>query len=744
MNKKEKPKRGLVAITENDMKRKYPGSGLASDISVISQDTLWLPSRSIYLNYTMGGGIQYGKICEIFGGESSGKSLVALDFGYSAQFLGGVVLWNDAEQSFDPLWAQTNGLDLTRTHVYNETSIERISDWSADMAVTMRSKLVNNEPILLVTDSIAALDCEDNINSSQTNGKAEMGNRAKAIYRFLRTRNQLFSELGVVYIFINQLRKKVGATLFEDPDCGFWNNKINFVDGRCLLLGDIVENKVKGDVWSYNEGLQVFEPKPIIGWVRKDPLMKDEKWFILKAKGHYSRYFKGIFTGKHGILTSKGWVNVKNLNVGDTVITKYPSIVNGTLGEFLYGSFIGDSSLGYREKGSRNTARYQLQDNENWDYLNWKMEKLKGIIDFKKLPTARKGKFKYLSKGSIEFRLIADRIKYRDPLELWDLTKPIPPLTLAVWYMDDGHISKGRNQMQISIAHDRTDIDRLIEYLSNQGFNCYKGSGSKNRNPRGIKFTVPGAKKLSNYIRKYVPDCMAYKLLPEDRGFYNDFSLSNNLIYKSIPIPLISITTFKPFPNSNNYKYDLTIEDNHNFLIGGKENGFVAHNTTPGGDAMKFFASQRLAFFRKKGIYEEVNGYKVWVGNEASVRMKKNKLAPPRPSFTTNIYFNADYGRVGFGRYDNMVELMERTGVVTRKKGGSKYMLNGDTLATGADNFQEMLESNKELRSKLLRKANINTISRLQLKLERLKAKGENRYKVKAKKSRSSKIDDTE
>lgn len=384
MNKKEKPKRGLVAITENDMKRKYPGSGLASDISVISQDTLWLPSRSIYLNYTMGGGIQYGKICEIFGGESSGKSLVALDFGYSAQFLGGVVLWNDAEQSFDPLWAQTNGLDLTRTHVYNETSIERISDWAADMAVTMRSKLVNNEPILIVTDSIAALDCEDNINSSQTNGKAEMGNRAKAIYRFLRTRNQLFSELGVVYIFINQLRKKVGATLFEDPD------------------------------------------------------------------------------------------------------------------------------------------------------------------------------------------------------------------------------------------------------------------------------------------------------------------------------------------------------------------------TTPGGDAMKFFASQRLAFFRKKGIYEEVNGYKVWVGNEASVRMKKNKLAPPRPSFTTNIYFNADYGRVGFGRYDNMVELMERTGVVTRKKGGSKYLLNGDTLATGADNFQEMLESNKELRSKLLRKANINTISRLQLKLERLKAKGENRYKVKAKKSRSSKIDDTE
>lgn len=378
MNKKEKPKRGLVAISDNEIKRKYPGSGLASDISIIPDDALWLPSRSIYLNYTMGGGIQYGKICEIFGGESSGKSLVAMDFGYSAQFLGGVLLWNDAEQSFDPQWAQNNGLDLTKTYVYNETSIERISDWAADMAITMRSKLVNNEPIIIVTDSIAALDCEDNINSTQTNAKAEMGNRAKAIYRFLRTRNQLFSELGVVYIFINQLRKKVGATMFEDPD------------------------------------------------------------------------------------------------------------------------------------------------------------------------------------------------------------------------------------------------------------------------------------------------------------------------------------------------------------------------TTPGGDAMKFFASQRLAFFRKKGIYDEVNGHKVWIGNEASIRMKKNKLAPPRPSFTTNIYFNAEYGKTGFGRYDNMVELMERTGVITRSKGSSSFMLNGNTIAKGADKFQRVLEEDKELRSKLLRKANINTISRLQLKLDRLKAKGINRYPVKAKKSSKS------
>lgn len=357
-------------LSDSELAKKYAGSGIASQISIMPEKSLWLPSRHLYLNYTMGGGIPYGKICEIFGGESSGKSLVAMDFGYSAQYLGGIVLWNDAEQSFDPHWAQQNGLDLDKIIIYNETSIEKISDWAADSSTTWRSKLKNNEPILIVTDSIAALDCEDNINSSQSDAKAEMGNRAKALYKYLRIRNQLFSELGVIVIFINQLRKKVGATMFEDPD------------------------------------------------------------------------------------------------------------------------------------------------------------------------------------------------------------------------------------------------------------------------------------------------------------------------------------------------------------------------TTPGGDAMKFFASQRLAFFRKKQITEGTKDRKVWLGNEVSVRLKKNRVAPPRPTFTTKIYFNAEYGRVGFDRYDMLVELFENTGVVTRSKGSSRYYLKEEELANGRDNFQELLESDSELRGKLLRRAKVNTISQTFKKIERLKEKGENRYPV--------------
>jgi len=253
--KKKKPKAGIV-LTDAQMSKKYQGSGLASEISVMPEDSLWIPSRSIYLNYTMGGGIPFGKICEIFGGESSGKSLVAMDFGYSTQYLGGVILWNDAEQSFDPSWAEQNGLDLDKIIIYNETSIERISDWAADMAVTWRSKFKENQPILLVTDSIAALDCEENINSQQTDAKAEMGNRAKALYKYLRIRNQLFSDLGVTLIFINQLRKKVGATKYEDPDTTPGGDAMKFFAHQRLAFfqkKQITEGLKERKIWLGNE-----------------------------------------------------------------------------------------------------------------------------------------------------------------------------------------------------------------------------------------------------------------------------------------------------------------------------------------------------------------------------------------------------------------------------------------------------------------------------------------------------------
>ena len=199
-----------------DIQKKYPGQYIASQVDESKMP--WLPSRCLALNKVMGGGIPFGKILELFGEESSGKSLLAYDFAYCAQYLDGVVLWVDAEQSFTNAWAETNGLDLSMVVVYRETSIEKISDWIAMQALYWRSQLTHNEPILLVLDSISALDTDQNIDSQMDGASADMGNRAKAIYKYFRIRNEMLYSLGITQVYINQLRKNLKAGMFEDPD----------------------------------------------------------------------------------------------------------------------------------------------------------------------------------------------------------------------------------------------------------------------------------------------------------------------------------------------------------------------------------------------------------------------------------------------------------------------------------------------------------------------------------------------
>lgn len=715
-------------LSEAKLSSLYPNSGLASKISVPAEDNLWLPSRSLYLNYTMGGGIPYGRICEIFGGESSGKTLVAMDFGYVAQYLGGVILWNDAEQAFDPHWAEANGLRLDRIIINNETSIEKISDWAADHCVFWRSKLTENQPIVLVTDSTAALDCEANINSKQTDAKAEMGNRAKALYKYLRIRNQLFAELGVIVIFINQLRKKVGATMWEDPDCFNYNTLVPLVDGRSLPIGKIVNEKIKGDVWSYNETTKTFEPKPIKGWVKKPGLDRGEKWLSIITDGPGSKggRFGIVCTPEHGILTTNGWVNAKNIVPGDRVISKYSSKINGSLKSFLIGSFIADSSVRLRD---RNTANYRLRDSDNPEYVNWKVRKLSPFFNF------RSSGLYIGTEYSVEFGLEAKKIARRNPLRIFD--EGIPnPLTLAIWYMDDGHITKRKNpQGSISVSPKRVNLGDLAEKLSYYGYYCKPYS-------KGIRFSNDGLDLFQRHIRKYIPSCMQYKLTENHRGYYEDFTLSCEEIILPLPVEVISIKE----AGKRNYrklpKYDITVADNHNFIAGGKDNGFIAHNTTPGGDAMKFYASQRLAFFSKKRIKDKVRGHEVWVGNECSVRLKKNKVAPPRPTFSTEIFFNNEYGKVGFNKYANLVELFERTNIVSRKKGSPVFYYKDKSIARGKENLQELLESDGTLRRVMLRKAGINTVKATEKKLEKLKKQGINRYPVVLAKSKKKKEED--
>ena len=238
----------MKKLSAGALAKKYKSSGLASVICIPSATVPRIPSKILAHNFQTGGGVPYGKVIEVYGEESSGKSLLAYDYAFSTQALGGIVLWADAEFAFDPFWAEANGLDLEKIVLFKETAVEVLSDWIADQIIYWRSILIANQPILLIVDSTAALDCLANINSSQVDAKAEMGNRAKAIYKMFRIRNEMLANLGIGSIWINQLRSKVGASKFEDPDTTPGGKALAFYASVRIGIygGKQIKGKVKG------------------------------------------------------------------------------------------------------------------------------------------------------------------------------------------------------------------------------------------------------------------------------------------------------------------------------------------------------------------------------------------------------------------------------------------------------------------------------------------------------------------
>lgn len=326
----EKRKSGIL-LSDKDLKRRYPESGLASNICLTEEDViLRLPCRNLAINYHLGGGIKYGTIIELAGEESSGKTMLAMDFGVVCQSLGGVVLWVDAECTFDAVWAKQHGLDLSKIVLLpKEAEFEIISDWIADMTVAWRNKLTNNEPILLVVDSVAVLDSEDAMQIAEMDAKAEMGRRSFNMGKLLRKRNPKISKWGICTIFINQLRIKVGASQFEEKETTplqqalkfYASQRVWIFKGKRIKMGG---KKDKGAPWVGN--LVYIRTKKNKVSIPRDNIQAE---VYFRPDGDKFGYHK--YHGFDELLTKKG-------------------IVKRKMGKFYYkGELIAKGDLAFKE-----------------------------------------------------------------------------------------------------------------------------------------------------------------------------------------------------------------------------------------------------------------------------------------------------------------------------------------------------------------------------------------------------------
>ena len=175
-------------------------------------------SGSISVDIALGGGYPRGRIVEIYGPESSGKTTLCLHATAEFQKAGGTVAFIDAEHALDPVYAAKVGVDVD--------SLLLAQPDSGEQALEITETLVRSGGVdLIVIDSVAALTPRAEIEGDM--GDAQMGLHARLMSQALRKLTGIASKMGTTIIFINQIRMKIGV-MFGNPETTTGGNALKF------------------------------------------------------------------------------------------------------------------------------------------------------------------------------------------------------------------------------------------------------------------------------------------------------------------------------------------------------------------------------------------------------------------------------------------------------------------------------------------------------------------------------------
>ncbi len=179
-----------------------------------------IPSGSIGLNYALGvGGYPRGRIIEIYGPESSGKTTLALHAIAEAQKAGGIAAMIDAEHAFDRFYAEKLGVDTSNMLISQPDNGEQ--------ALEIAEQLIRSSAIdILVIDSVAALTPKSEIEGDM--GDRNVGLQARLMSQAMRKLTGTIARTNTVCIFINQLREKIGGTMFGPSETTTGGNALKF------------------------------------------------------------------------------------------------------------------------------------------------------------------------------------------------------------------------------------------------------------------------------------------------------------------------------------------------------------------------------------------------------------------------------------------------------------------------------------------------------------------------------------
>jgi recombination protein RecA len=647
-----------------------------------------IPTGSIALDVALGiGGLPRGRIVEIYGPESSGKTTVALHAVANAQAAGGIAAFIDAEHALDPDYAKKLGVDTDSLLVSQPDTGEQALE-IADMLI--RSGALD----IIVIDSVAALVPRAEIEGEM--GDSHVGLQARLMSQALRKLTGALSNSGTTAIFINQLREKIGVMF----GCVSYGTRLQLADGSTEKIGKIVNQKMDVEVLSYDPDTDRIVPRKIVNWFNNGPAKQFLQFTVEKSGGNGRSQFAA--TPNHLIRTPAGWTEAGDLIAGDRVMASEPHLLSEQQFQVVLGSLMGDGNLSPNRR-DRNGVRFRLGHGaKQIEYLQWKTALLGNIkhstrvndkgahfVDFTPLPEL----------GELQRAVyLGDGKKFLSE----EYLKALTPLALAIWYMDDGSFtvrSKGLQQrtaggsgrIEICVeAMSEGSRVRLRDYLRDtHGLNVrLRPSGSAGK--AVLVFSTDATAKFQKLVTPHMAPSMEYKLLPRFRGQGTVTPQFVDPAEKLVPARVLDVHV-KPHTRSMN-RFDIEVEGSHNYFA----DGVMVHNspeTTTGGKALKFYASVRLDVRRIETLKDGTDA----VGNRTRVKVVKNKTASP----FKQAEFDILYGK-GISREGSLIDMGVEQGFI--RKSGSWFTYEGEQLGQGKENARTFLLENVDVANEIEKK----------------------------------------
>jgi recombination protein RecA len=644
------------------------------DRAVVPVSTI--PTGALSIDLALGvGGVPRGRIIEIFGPESSGKTTLVYEIIAQAQKMGGICAFIDTEHAIDPIYAKTIGVDIDELLVsqpdHGEQALE-IAD------VLTRSGAVD----VVAIDSVAALTPRAELEGAM--GDQTVGLQARLMSQAMRKLTGNLNRANTICIFTNQIREKVGVMF----GCFHYDARVVLADGSTEKIGKIVNQRMPVEVMSMNPDTGEISPKKIVEHYNNGETDEWLQFEVASGSGPGRRKF--ACTPNHRIFTPSGPKHAADIEVGEEVLasSKQYDLREDQL-KLMLGSILGDGSLRF---ASEYNVHFRVGHGvKQRAYCEWKHEMLAPFAN-KMAPTGNGIGFDTIPMRQLAWLHEAVYAEDGSRTITDELVDQLDERAIAAWYCDDGnfsgHYARWGNGKAVIYNKSLSDADK--ERLADR---CEAlGMGRPTVTYRELLFSGDRARAFHEKIAPYVHPSMDYKLHPDFRGQFrwepdtsdahlNGTRLKSRTTMKAVPMKVLRKYPKPPTPRKRD-RFDLQVEGNHTYLV----DHVVVHNspeTQPGGRALKFYASQRIDIRRIETLKEGTEA----VGNRVRAKIVKNKVAPP----FRQAEFDIEYGQ-GISSEGCVLDLGIEHGIV--QKSGAFFSYDGERLGQGRNNAKAFLREN--------------------------------------------------